>query len=281
MYKKLIYSFIVAVMILVACDPEENRDTLTGAITADNLEISATPQVVDGMNSNNIELNSDGVSCLTSWDYGSGKTTSTKKTVQVVIKGANDIIFTGLNHDGTYITKTLTVQVDTLIDVPEEWGLLCGTGEKTWVWDDTQALASDGSPAVWGNGGYKSNTSPGWWIVGINSMGDQAEGEGDGAEMVFSVKGSSLTKTLTDGTSVTGSFSFDMSNQTLDNAGNVWAKGKLTTKNVTVLAGTIINANVPAYEYDILSLDENSLVLSAPTAADSGEATFWMFKAAD
>ena len=283
MYKKLIYSLIVAATILVACDPDEDRDTLSGAITADDLNISATSQVVDGKNSNNIELNSDGVGCLTSWDYGNGVTTSTHTTVKVVLKGADDILFTGLNHDGTYITKTLTVQVDTLIDVPEEWGLLCGSGEKTWVWDDTQPPASDGSPAVWGNGGYEGNTSPSWWIVGLDAMEDQAPGEGAGAEMVFSVKGSSLTKNLSDGSSVTGSFSFDMSDQTLDAAGNVWAKGKLTTKNVTMLAGFVINDNTPAYEYDILSLDENSLVLSVPRAGATswGEATFWMFKAAD
>ena len=146
MNKTLIYSMLAASLLMVACDPAEDRDVLSGAITADQLNITATPQVVDGKNSNYIDLNSDGVGTLTSWFYGNGTTTSTKTTVQVVLAGQREIVFTGLNHDGTYITKTLTVQVDTLINVAPEWGILCGTGEKNWVWDNTLS-------AVWGNGG--------------------------------------------------------------------------------------------------------------------------------
>ncbi len=265
-----------ATMMLAACDPAEDRDVMSGAITANDLQISATPVIVEGKNSNYIELNSDGVGCLSSWDYVNGTTVSTKSTVQMVVGGTQDIVFSGLNHDGTTITKTLTVQIDTLINVPEEWGLLCGSGEKTWVWDDTQA---DG---VWGNGGYKGNTSPGWWKVALADMNGQTAGEGAGAEMVFAVKGSALTKKKTDGSSVKGAFSFDMTAKMLDDAGAVWAKGKLTTKNVTVLSGKQPNGgNAPVYEYDILNLDNDKMALSwpEPGAGSWGNAWFWMFKA--
>jgi len=217
MNKKLIYSVFGLALLIVACDPVEDRDTLSGALTADQVQISATPQVVDGKNSNYIELNSDGVGVLSSWDYGSGVTVSTKATVQVVLKGENEITFTGRNHDGTTFEKVLTVQVDTLINVPAEWGYLCGTGEKTWVWDDTQP-----NEEVWGNGGYKGNVSPGWWKVALNDIDGQAEGEGKGAEMIFAISGSKMTMNKTDGTSQTGSFSFDMTDQTLDDNGGVW-----------------------------------------------------------
>jgi hypothetical protein len=260
---------------MVACDPAENRDVLSGAITASDLKISATPVLVNGKKSNNIELNSDGNGCLSSWNYGNGTTVSTKTTVQLVLKGANDIVYTGLNHDGTTITKTLTVQIDTLINVPPEWGILCGTGTKSWVWDDTQA------DAVWGNGGYLGNTSPGWWKVPLADMNAQAAGEGAGAEMIFSVHGSSLTKKKTNSTTAVGSFAFDMTAKTILGDGTVWAKGKLTTKNVTVLAGFVINENTNCYSYDILTLDNSKMALACPRpgAGSWGEATFWMFRA--
>ena len=276
MKKTLIYSLVAATMMMVACDPAEDRDVLSGAITADDLQISATPLKVDGKNSNSIELNSDGVGSLSSWNYGNGTTTSTKITVQLVLKGANEIVFTGLNHDGTTITKTITVQVDTLINVPAEWSLLCGAGEKSWVWDDTDPTA------VWGNGGYKGSVSPSWWKVALTDINGQAAGEGAGAEMVFAVSGSSLTKIKADDSSSKGSFSFDMAAKTLDDGGAVWAIGKLKTKNLGVLCGIQPNGGgATVYEYDILKLDANKLVLAFPEpgAGSWGTAWFWMFKA--
>ena len=274
MKKTLIYSLVAATMMMVACDPAEDRDVLSGAITADDLQISATPVKVDGKNSNSIELNSDGVGSLSSWNYGNGTTTSTKTTVQLVLKGANEIVFTGLNHDGTTITKTITVQVDTLINVPAEWSLLCGAGEKSWVWDDTDP------GAVWGNGAYLDHVSPGWWKVALTDINGQAAGEGAGAEMVFSVKGSSLTKIKADGSTSKGSFSFDMAAKTLYKDGAVWAKGKLKTKNIGVLCGIQPNGSgATAYDYEILKLDANKLVLAFQEPGGGGAAWFWMFKA--
>lgn len=274
MNKKIIFFIGVIAVVMFSCEPAENRDVMSGAITADQLNISATPQKIGGKNSNYVDLNSDGVGSLTSWNYGNGVTTSTKTTVQLVLKGANEIVFTGLNGDGTFITKKLTVQIDTLVNVPEEWGLLCGSGQKSWVWDNTLS-------AVWGNGGYKGCAAPCWWTVPIGDVDGQAAGEGAGAEMIFSVKGSSLTKKLTNGTSVAGSFSFDMTAKTIE-GGAEWAKGKLKLKNVTVLCGKSPNeSGKPVYEYDILTLNQSKMALSYPEpgAGSWGTAWFWMFKA--
>lgn len=277
MNKKLIYSVFGMALLMTACNPAEDRDTLSGAITADQLKISATAQVIEGKNSNYIELNSDGAPVLSSWDYGSGITVSTKTTVQVVLKGENNIKFTGRNHDGSVIEKILKVQVDTLINVPEEWGYFCGSGEKTWVWDDTQP-----NEEVWGNGGYKGNVSPGWWKVAINALDKEVAGEGKGAEMIFSVAGSKLTVNKSDGSSQVGTFSFDMSQTTLDDGGAVWAKGKFNTKSVSVLCGLNPNNNrARVLEYDILSLNNEKMALAhaQPNTGSWGEAWFWMFKA--
>ncbi|WP_321518180.1 hypothetical protein [uncultured Bacteroides sp.] len=278
MKKSIIYSMLVGAALLVACDPIEDRDTMTGAITADQLKISAKPVVKDGVNSNYIELNSEGNPCLSSWDYGFGILANTKGTVKVMMAGDNEIVYSGMNPDGTIITKKITVHVDKLYDVEPEFALLCGDkGTKTWVWDDTM-----GTP--WGNGGYKGNTSPGWWKCSVDDIETQAVGKGylgDGknGSMLFSLKGMKLTKS--DGT--TGSFSFDMSKKTTVADGSVWGIGKLYTKSVNVLLGIQPNqSNAIINEYDILKLDATHLYLACPESAagDAGSGCwFWCFKA--
>lgn len=245
-----------------------------GAISADQLQVSATPLVVDGKNSNKVVLDNTSP-VLSSWDYGVGISHKKTDTVLLVVEGENEIVFTGLNPDGSEITKTLTVHVDELaFDVPLEWGYLTGGLEKEWVWDDTQ-------PAVWGNGGYMGDTAPAWWTLPIADIDGQAPGEGAGAKMVFSLKGAKLTKIKSNGDTETGTFSFDLTKQTVLEDGSTWAKGKLTTNDVSVLCGISPNEEGAAvYEYDILILNNDQMVLSYPEpgAAAWGTAWFWMFK---
>ena len=274
MKKSILLSILAVSVLLASCEPIEHRDVLQGGITESQLNISAIPEIRDGVNSNYIQLNSDGNACLSSWNYGFGTLVATKGTVKVMAKGPNTIVYTGLNADGTMITKSITVQVDALYDVEPEWALFCGdSGLKDWVWDNTVA-------GPWGNGGYKGNSAPGWWVVSINDINGQAPGEGAGASMTFSLIGAKLIKNYNDGTTAEGSFTFDMSKITYDDGGAVWAKGKLNTKNVTVLCGKSPNeSNAPVYSYDILKLTENNLVLSYPEpgAGSWGTAWFWVF----
>jgi len=259
---------------LVACDPIEDRQSLSGAITAEQLNIKATPVVVDGKNSNKIVLENNSP-VLSLWDYGLGTTNKAYDEVLLVLKGENKITFTGLNADGSKITKELTVNVDELsFEVPAEWALFCGDGSKSWTWDDSKER-------VWGNGSYIGGTTPGWWGRSIDDINDDAGIDGAGAELIFSTVGSTLTKKKTDGSTDLGTFSFDMSKKTTD-GDKVWAEGKLYTKNVTVLYGVSPNEDkIPVYEYDILTLTEDEMVV-AYAAAGSGngsEAWFWLFKA--
>lgn len=274
MKKSILLSILAVSVLLASCEPIEHRDVLQGGITESQLNISAIPEIRDGVNSNYIQLNSDGNACLSSWNYGFGTLVATKGTVKVMAKGPNTIVYTGLNADGTMITKSITVQVDALYDVEPEWALFCGdSGLKDWVWDNTVA-------GPWGNGGYKGNSAPGWWVVSINDINGQAPGEGAGASMTFSLIGAKIIKNYNDGTTAEGSFTFDMSKITYDDGGAVWAKGKLNTKNVTVLCGKSPNeSNAPVYSYDILKLTENNLVLSYPEpgAGSWGTAWFWVF----
>lgn len=268
---------VVLVFASVACEPIEDRMEMTGAISAEQLDITATPLVVDGKRSNKVILDNKSP-VLSSWDFGVGTTQRKSDTVLLVTTGDNEIIFTGLNPNGTKITKTLSINVEELtFEVPLEWGYLTGGTEREWVWDDR-------TTAVWGNGGYLGSFKPEWWTLPIGSIHDQMPNEGAGAKMVFSLRGAKLTKVKSNDQTESGSFSFDMSKViTLDN-GDTWARGKLTTRGVTILNGKSPDeGGILVYEFDIIKLDDKEMVLSyAPAGTGAwGAAYFWVFRAVD
>lgn len=267
--------FSISFALLLGCEPIEDRMELGSAIGAEQLDISATVLTVNGKKSNKVVVNNNSP-VLSSWDYGTGVTQKKTDTVLLVSTGENEIIFTGLNPDGSKISKSLKVTVDELsFPVPLEWGMLTDGKDKTWVWDTTK-------PSVWGNGGYMGSNGPAWWTLKEADIDGQAPGEGKGAKMIFSLRGAKLTKVKSTGQQEVGSFSFDMGKQVKLDDGTVWAKGKLTTKGVTVLCGKSPNeGNAPVYEYDILIINDSEIVLSYPEPGVGpwGTAWFWNFKA--
>lgn len=274
MRKTIIYS-IVAFMFFIlgtACDPVEDRLPMGEALTAEQLDIAVTPVLVNGKRSNKIVMENHSP-VLSNWNYGVGISQKMTDTVLLVIEGDNEIIFTGLNPDGTYITKSLTVNVEELtFAVPQEWGLLCGDGAKEWEWAAT---------ACWGNGGYLASFGgPEWWVLDQNGVEEQAPGEGPNSSMVFSISGASLTKKLNTGSEVVGTFSFDMSKKKSTSGGVEWAIGQFKTVGVTVLCGVSPDeGKIPVNTFDILELTENKLVLSyaPPGTGEWGTAYFWVF----
>jgi len=265
---------LLSTFALVSCEAVEDRLDIGGFISADQLHITATPLIVDGKATNKIILNNSSP-VLSSWDFGTGKTQKKTDTVLMVVPGESEIIFTGRNPDGSEISKTLTVNVeDMYFPVPLEWGFLTAGSEKEWEWDDT-------APSVWGNGGYLGDLAPAWWTLQIGEINGQSANEGAGAKMILSLRGAQFTKVKSNGTTETGTFSFNMNSKTLKDDGSVWAKGKLTLKGTTVLNGISPNeGNAKVYEYDILTLDDQHMVLAYNTPG-GGEGWFWIFKAAD
>ncbi|WP_437920437.1 hypothetical protein [Sphingobacterium sp. LRF_L2] len=264
------------ILLFAGCNPIEDRLELGSAITAEQLNITATSLVVDGKKSNKVILDNKSP-VLSTWDYGTGLTQKKTDTVLLVSTGNNEIIFTGLNPDGTKITKTLQVEVDELtFEVPLEWGLLTDGTDKTWVWDTSK-------PAVWGNGGYLQSTAPAWWTLTASDVDGQAPGEGVGAKMVFSLRGAKLSKIKSTGDTENGTFAFDMTKKITLKDGTNWTIGKLTTKNVTMLCGISPNeGNALVYEYDFMIINEEQMVLSysASTSTEAGnESWFWVFRA--
>lgn len=267
-----LYIYLLLAISVIACSPVEDRDSMGGAITADQLNITAEPIVINGKNTNRVAVvNHSPV--LSQWNYGLGVSTLQTDTVLFAVKGQNSIFFKGLNPDGTFIEKVLTVNIEDLYyPVPPEWGYLCGIDGKTWIWDN--------SGAVWGNGGYLNDSAPAWWTLQEGDIDGQATAEGVGASMVFSLQGgANLTKVKSDGTQIKGTFFIDMSKGKTKGDGTVWSKGILKTSGVSVLCGISPNESGKAVsEYDILVLDENRMVLSYNEPGTSNS-WFWVFKA--
>lgn len=282
MKKSIIYAFCILAITLVACEPIEERDSIGGAISADKLDVKATPIVVNGKNGNMVILENHSP-VLSAWNCGGAVSSKSYDTVMVVKTGAIEVAFTGLNPDGTKITKNFTIQVDVLSTLPTEYKNLFGDPtqgitSKKYVWDETAG-------AVWGNGGYLGNTSPGWWTNDKAAMDKEDADYGSEGYMIFDLNGMTLKKSNAAGTKTeTGTASLDLSSKKLDGNGAVWASAKLITKNVTVLKGVAPNGgNAPVYDYDILKLTDSKLVLAWPEPGSGawGTAWFWMFRKAD
>ncbi|MDD4605851.1 MAG: hypothetical protein PHH10_06070 [Dysgonamonadaceae bacterium] len=271
MNKAILYISMLLMVLFAACEPVENRLSMGDPISAEQLDLSVTPIMVDGKRSNKVVMENHSP-VMSSWNYGVGVSQKMTDTVLLVITGDNNIIFTGLNPDGSTITKTITVNVEELtFPVPEEWGYLCGDGEKEWVWAET---------GPWGNGGYLASFAPAWWIVDHDGIEGQVEGEGPNTSMIFSINGASLTKNRNDGTTDTGSFSFDMSKKKVTSGGVLWAIGQFKTVGTTILCGISPDeGKVPVNTFDILVLTEDRLVLAyAPAGTGEwGTAYFWVF----
>jgi hypothetical protein len=284
MKKSIIFSLFILAGAFMACEPIVNSDEIGGAITSADLNVKATPIVVNGKNGNMVVLENHSP-VLSSWNCGGTTSIKAYDTVMVVKTGVVDVAFTGLNPDGTKIEKKFTIQIDALTTLPTEYKYLFGdptqgVTSKKYVWDETAG-------AVWGNGGYLGNTSPGWWTNDKASMTTNDPDYGSDGYMVFSLTGLTLKKSNAAGTkSETGTADLDLSAITKDGNGAVWASAKLNTKNVTVLCGKQPNSaskQDPIYSYDILKLNGSKLVLAwpEPGAGAWGTAWFWMFRIAD
>lgn len=275
MKKIMIFSLLVAVISLIACDPIEDRDKMTGSITADQIQATVKVEQVNGKNVNKVTFEcTSPINCQ--WTNGVLTKAGISGEMLMFVTGDQTITLTGICGDGSVIKKDFPVTVDDMYyDVAPEYGYFCGNGERTWTWDDEVS-------GPWGNGSYLGNTTPSWWVVSLNDVEGQASGkgytgEGKGATMTFVLNGLKLLKS----SGKEGTFSFDMSKQVLDSDGKVWSYGKLYTRGGGVLLPVIINDETYAGTFEILQINDDKLYLAAPRAGVSsagGEATFWCFK---
>jgi hypothetical protein len=269
MNKSILYSLFMGMALLVACDPVETRDQMTGVITADQLNISVTPEVVDGVRSNKLIL-ANHSPVLSFWNYGVGTSAKAYDEVLVTSVGDIEVIFTGRNGDGSTITKSITVNVESIVYEVTGMDKFIGDGAKTWFFD---AFTDNNHPYGIGGVGDKAAT---WWGP---EYGEFDEWD---ASMTFALDGGAIfTKTLADGSQQKGSFSFNLAKKVGD-----WSQGILSLKGATLPHGVSVNNPAgDAFEFYIIVLEDDQLVLSnlpgneiADAPGGGGEANFWMFR---
>src|SRR5699024_9838797 len=137
---------LISPLTLINCEPVEDRLSIGDFISSEQLDVTATPLVVEGKATNKIILNNSSP-VLASWYFGSCRQQRKTDSVVIVVAGENEISFTGINPDGSEVSNILKVIVEDMrFPVPPEGGFLTAGSEKDWAWYD--------SGPVWGYGGY-------------------------------------------------------------------------------------------------------------------------------
>jgi hypothetical protein len=283
MKNKIIYSAVAAILFFSACSTIEDRDSLGPLLDISQIQIDVHG-FTDGSNKIVMINNTSHVAGM--WDYIVDKSTRQNDTILLPFLGKSTIYFYAETPGG--IVKDSAVVNVTKIDYPAapQWTYFAGSGSagKTWVWATD---ANSGKP--YGNGPYLENMAPGWWqcsatdLAGWGVLNDEMTFDLNGGANYTLKTGSTDQYGLAAGT-YKGNFKFDMSKTKAmgGDATKTWAIGQLNLLgNVTVSRGWQPNeSHLNIYQYDILMLNDNQMILSYPEAGagDWGTAWFWMFK---
>ena len=218
MKKIIIISLLAGVIGFTSCDPvEKDYSTNQSYITADQLKAASSVTVYqeNGQNINYVHFTTS-AGAPVQWTNGATSKASATGDMEMLVTGEQSMKVTALNPDGTKVTAEFPVNIEKISDahpVAAQWGYLCGTGSKSWTWDDQTGH-------VWGNMGYLSSaggaatvlSDGGWWGTTADDIANQASNykyslnDSGSATMTFSLNGSSLTKS----SGGTGTFAFDM-----------------------------------------------------------------------
>ena len=117
--KKIFFAIPFMALAMTACNPSDiEGGSEWAAITADQIQASATPNEIDGKNGNVIHVVSSSPA-VTAWDApqlveNTTHTVTTAGDIYVTKLGTNIITVSATNKGGAPVTKEITVQVDTI-----------------------------------------------------------------------------------------------------------------------------------------------------------------------
>ncbi|MCV9389193.1 hypothetical protein [Reichenbachiella ulvae] len=253
-----------AAVLVSACEPIEDRDTLSNSFDPDNIELEVV-QSTPGGNGLTLKMNTPGV--IGFWDYNINTAYTDEVKVNYPIPGEQTFTYSvataympnGDPGETEYIEKSVTVNIEVLDQpLPEAYYALVGQdlGGKTWVFD--------GGPAADGRQWWFMSDPGNPWGIWWNAAGDCCPPADAAGKMVFDLDRAANFIYYADaaGDPVTGgTFTFN-SDYT-----------KLTIGGGTNLLGTIPgsgggNAGV----YQIVELTADRMVLFVP---DAEWATGW------
>ena len=159
MKTRLIYFISIFLVLLVSCDPIENRDKLGSVLSENELAFDI---IQEPTGSNTVRFVSKTSGIIPYFDWGSGFSNKESAEAYLPFAGTYTVTYTAYCAGGSVsVSKEFTVS-----DNDEEyfkdpaWNLLTnGTEGKTWVFA-TDVPSYDGK--IWGNGGYlNSPAGPG------------------------------------------------------------------------------------------------------------------------
>jgi len=114
--KRRILYFALLAATFAACDPIEDRDTLSGVVNVSDLKLMSTPIVVDGKNSNDVVVENNSQT-LSRWISDRSQIEKSYGTVTFDYTGNREVKFTGLNGDGSKVETTVPVKIDTITNI--------------------------------------------------------------------------------------------------------------------------------------------------------------------
>jgi hypothetical protein len=147
--KRILLYFTLLTVVFLACDPIEDRDSLSGVVSEGELKLSATPIVVDGRNSNEIVVENNSP-ILSRWISDRSQVESAYTTVVFDYTGNRDVKFVGLNGDGSRVESTLPVTIDTMTNLSSD--IVSRMGIK--YNDDGTTVDKTSKPYFIGNANY-------------------------------------------------------------------------------------------------------------------------------
>lgn len=275
--KKIVLAAPLLSLLFGACDPIVEEIGMDSNITAEELTSGFTI-TAQSTGNNNLTISTSPTRFVKVYDASNDEclTSGTAPIYQALPPARTlELYVVTMNQDGT-TTKSgnKSIQLTEFTGMPDIYTDFFGDGaggftSYTYTWDDT---ASDG---VWGNGGYMGNSGPGWWVVRIDGIQEQADDKG-------------LSKDGVDGWMKLGLGGIEMSrgdkgsikvNEEVVQPG--WDVGTITFNQTYPLLGIQPNGgDAPQYVYHILKVDDKYLRLCAPEpgAGSWGTAWFWNFK---
>lgn len=265
----ILYAFAFFLVTLSACQPLDNREEMTGNISVEDIQATVRVEQINGKNVNKVFFEcSSPISCQ--WSNGVETHATSSGEMLMFLTGEQTVTLTGLCGDGSVVTKDFPVTVDELYyEVAPEYAMFCGSGEKTWTWQETETM---------GNGSATSG-GPDWWTLNAEDMAEQCAGknldaDGKGAYMTFVLNGMKMIKTSADGKKTEGTFMFSMQ-ETTEPVGI----GLLNLNGTNILCGH--DFNDPGFaawsEYTIISLSEDKMVLGVKEHAPNKNYWYYVF----
>ncbi|MFI5139870.1 MAG: hypothetical protein ACHQIM_18755 [Sphingobacteriales bacterium] len=240
-----LFLFLMLAIALASCDPREDRKAMPAPVTALKFTVVQTPGY-----DNEVTMTSLTPGVIPFWDFGFGVSNKAKLVDTIPFAGTFVIKYYAYSQGGPVVDSS-TVKVtnnDVNYFKSPMWNLLAnGVTGKTWVW-----APDNPNKCMTGGGGF-TDVAPVWWKDALDqaAINDQ---------MVFDLKGSFNFKLIATAGSKPGKFKLDVSHKQLTIIGSDISKGMNQT-------------------YDIITLNDNELVLAASHPASwGGWRNFFYFK---